>query len=139
PKCRSLTNTECLRNLGHCQTLVTEFFCSLGFTLGGSLLPSFVAAFFPGDLNTGGLALSAVFQFHFSQTQHDCGDHAPHWAIEFDLLRDDDDLEPPLAPVGQQIHSVTQTPGKAIQFPANHNLYLPVEDVGLKAVKLRAL
>jgi hypothetical protein len=85
------------------------------------------------------LAFTAIFEFDFRKPQEDGGDHPAHRPVEFDLLCDDDDLQPTLAPIGQQVHAVPKAAAKSVKFPTDDDLDRAVEDVLLKLLEGRAV
>jgi len=98
-----------------------------------------VNASFLGYGDPSGLALTACLLFHFSDTEQDSGQHFPHRTVEVDLLRDGDNSQPSITPVGQGVDAIADTARQPIQLPNDHGLDLAGEDSGFKILEAWAL
>src|SRR5262249_56197562 len=94
-----------------------------------------VDTLFLGDGDTCLLPLTAILQFDLSKPQQDRGDHATDRTVEFDLLRDDHDLEATLAPIGQQVDAVLEAAAQAVEFPDDDRPDRAVENVPLESLE----
>ena len=98
-------------DFGDSQTSVAKFEGSFWEGFGGAGFSALIDAANSGDSDSGRLAFAAVFQFDFSKTKHDAGDHVTDGAGEINLLSDGNNSDALFAPVGQNVDAVFESAG----------------------------
>ncbi|QEG21485.1 hypothetical protein MFFC18_13410 [Mariniblastus fucicola] len=72
-----------------------------------------------------------MLKFHFSDTEQDAGDDTANRSAQIELLRDAHDADALLAPIRQDVDTVSLPPRKSIELPDNNRFHLAIEDSGL--------
>ncbi len=139
PKHRSLAGAESLGDLANLQALDSKCLCPIGLGLRRPTLTSEKRPFLPGHCNPGHLTLTPILKFDFGKTQEQCSYHSTNRTVEFDLLRNDDDPDSLVAPIGQDIHPVLEAAAQAVKLPNDYGFDLAGKDGLLKLLELRSV
>jgi hypothetical protein len=73
-----------------------------------------------------------VLQFHLGDAEQQAGYQMPDWPVEVDLLRDGDNPDTALAPVGQEVDACLERSTQPVQLPNQNCVDLAGEDGGLE-------
>src|SRR5262245_49451986 len=124
----SLAGVKGVGDFRHRQPLISKFPGPAWLCLGGACLTPTVDAPLLGDLDARRLTLSPELQLDLGQPQHNGGDHPTDRPAQVDLLRHYDHPQPTLAPVSQDVDTISQAAAQAVELPDHDRLHGAVED-----------
>ena len=90
--------------------------------------PSGPGPFISAVRKADGLPFFRMLQFDFGDAEQNAGDHLPDRAAQVDLLRDGDNPDTAVAPVGQHIDAFLEVAGQPVEFPHHDGRDLTGED-----------
>lgn len=130
---------ERLSNLGNGKAAISQGPRARRCCLRGAFLASGVNALFFRGGDADGLPFPYVLMLNLRNTEQDTGNQVSNRAAEVDLLRNRDNPDAALTPVGHDIDAIPEIAGQAVELPDDNGVDRARENSRLQFLESRAL